>query len=86
MLVNVEEPELSGDVPIWVCPSRKVAEPVGVADPDCGAIDAVKVTLFPLVSCVAEAASEVVVAILTAAETITDTAAEVDDAKLESPE
>jgi len=84
--VNVEEPALSGDVPIWVCPSRKAAEPVGVTDPDCGAIDAVNVTLCPVVSCVAEATSEVVVAVLTGAETVTDTAAEVDDEKFESPE
>lgn len=86
MLVKVEEPALSGDVPIWVCPSRKVAEPVGVPDPDSGAIDAVNVTLCPLVSCVAEAERDVVVAVLTGVETVTDTGAEMDDAKFESPE
>jgi hypothetical protein len=84
--VNVEEPAPSGDVPIWVCPSRKAAEPVGVPDPDCGAIDAVNVTLCPLVSCVAEAESDVLVAVLTGAETVTDTAAELDDEKFASPE
>ena len=84
--MNEEVPALSGEVPIWVWPSRKVAEPVGVPDPNCGAIDAVNVTLCPLVSCVVEAASEVVVAVLAVVETATDTAAEVDDEKFESPE
>lgn len=55
-------------------------------DPDCGAIDAVNVTLCPVVSCVGEAVRDVVVAALTGVETVTDTAAEVDDAKFESPE
>jgi hypothetical protein len=84
--VNVEEPALRGDAPIWVCPSRKVAVPVGWPDPDRGATDAVNVTLCPVVSWVKEAESEVVVAVLAAVETVTDTAAEMDDAKFASPE
>ena len=63
-----------------------MAEPVGVPDPVCGAIDAVNVTLCPLVSCVAEAERDVVVAVLTGVATVTDTAAEMDDEKFESPE
>jgi hypothetical protein len=85
-LVNEEEPALSGDAPSWVWPSRKVTEPVGVPDPDCGATDAVNVTLWPDVSCVAEAESNMVVAILVAFDTVTDTAGDVDDVKFESPE
>jgi hypothetical protein len=57
-----------------------------VPDPDCGAMDAVNVTLCSLVSCVVEAASEVVAAVLAVVETVTDTAAEMDDEKFESPE
>ena len=84
--MNEEVPALSGEVPIWVWPSRKVAEPVGVPDPNCGAIDAVNVTLCPLVSCVAEANREVMVAALAGLETVIETAAEVDEEKFASPE
>ena len=61
-VVSVAEPELRFAVPIWVVPSRKATVPVGVPEPDLGATVAVKVTLWPVSSCVLEAASVVVVA------------------------
>ena len=61
-VVSVAEPELRFAVPIWVVPSKKAAVPVGVPEPDLGATVAVNVTLWPVVICVLEAASVVVVA------------------------
>ena len=49
-------------VPRAVVPSRKVTVPVGVVLPDVGETIAVNVTLWPVLICVAEAVSEVVVA------------------------
>lgn len=54
--------------------------------PVCGATPAVNVTFCPGVSCVAEAETEVVVAIFAGAEIVTDTAADVDEAKFVPPE
>ena len=61
-VVSVAEPEIRFAAPICVAPSKKVAVPVGVPEPDLGATVAVKVTLWPVSSCVLEADSVVVVA------------------------
>ena len=85
-MVKVAAPTLSSvDVASSVPLSRKATEPVGVLVPDCGFTVAVNVTLWPLVNCVAEAESAVVVAVFGGADTVTETAAEVDAAKFVSP-
>lgn len=84
-MVKDAEPALSAEELICVPPSRKATEPVGVLVPDCGFTVAVNVTLWPLVNCVAEAESAVVVAVFGGADTVTETAAEVDAAKFVSP-
>ena len=86
MLLNEAEPPLSVAEPICVDTSRKLIEPVGMPFPDCGATAAVNVTLCPPVSCVAEAESEVAVAIFVGAEIATDTALDVEGEKFVSPE
>ena len=73
-------------VPRLVDPSRKVTVPVGTPLPDWGVTVAVNVTLWPVVTCAAEAVSTVVVAtVLGAAVTVTLTAAETEPAFLLSP-
>ena len=49
-------------VPSAVVPSMKVTVPVGTVLPDDGETIAVKVTLWPVLICVAEAVNDVVVA------------------------
>jgi len=61
-VVNAAVPEVKGTVPSEFAPSRKLTVPVGLPLPDCGVTVAVNVTLCPLVSCVLDALSEVVVA------------------------
>jgi hypothetical protein len=85
-LLNEAELPFSATTPNCVWPSRYVIEPVGTPVPDCGATPAVNVTFWPAVNCVAEARTEVVVAILAGAEIVTDTAADVEAAKFASPE
>jgi hypothetical protein len=71
-------------VPKAVVPFRKVTVPVGIVFPDWGATDAVKVTLCPGVVCVAEAASDVVVATMVCV-TVSVTAEETELASLGLP-
>jgi hypothetical protein len=76
----------SGPVPRLVDPSRKVTVPVGTPLVDWGVTVAVNVTLWPAVTCIAEAVNAVVVAaVVGAAVTATLTAAETDPAFLLSP-
>jgi hypothetical protein len=76
----------SGPVPRLVDPSRKVTVPVGTPLPDWGVTVAVNVTLWPAVTCVADAVKAVFVATpVGAAVTVTLTAAETEPAFLLSP-
>ena len=59
---NIATPESMLVAPICARPSRNVAVPVGAPVPDLGAIVAVKVTLWPVVSCVLDAVTVVIVA------------------------
>lgn len=68
---------------VW--PSRIVTLPVGVPLPDCGATPMLSVSVWPVVSCVAEASSVVVLAANDDALTLMESAVEVDTAKFESP-
>lgn len=83
---NCAEPVVRALLPIWVWPSRNVAVPVGVPCPDCGKTFAVNVTLAPELICVAETVSAVAVPSFGGAETVTETAFDVEVAKVESPE
>jgi hypothetical protein len=74
----------SGAVPRLVDPSRKVTVPVATPVPDWGETVAVNVTLWPAVTCVADAVNAVVVA-KGATATLTLTAAETEPASLLSP-
>jgi hypothetical protein len=69
-----------------VCPSRIVTVPVGVPLPEFRATEIFKVSVWPVVSWVAEGEIEVVVAIFAGAETVTVTAEDEDAEKLASPE
>jgi hypothetical protein len=74
------------DVPRVVVPSRNVTVPVATLLPACGDTLAVKVTLCPVVTCVAEAESVVVVAMDTMlCETTTLTACDTELLSLLSP-
>src|ERR1700735_93330 len=84
-LLNDADPAASIAEPICVEPSRNATVPVGVPFPDCGATPAVNVTFCPLVNCVADAESEVAVAVFAAAATVKGTAADVDAEKLALP-
>ena len=55
-------PELRVAVPRMVDPFRKATVPVGIVLPVCGATFAVKVTLCPVLICVADEVNVVVVA------------------------
>jgi hypothetical protein len=76
--------ELIGPVPKVVDPFRKVTKPEGMVFPDWGVTVAVKVTFCPVLICVAEAVSAVLVG--TALEVmLTMTAEEAEPASVESP-
>jgi hypothetical protein len=83
---NCAEPAPKATEPICDCASRNETVPVGVPEPDCGATLAVNVMFEPEVFWVAEADSEVVVLIFAGAETVSEIAADVEVAKVESPE
>jgi hypothetical protein len=70
-------PEFKVAVPRDVPPSMKVTVPVGVVLPVVGETIAVKVTLWPVLICVAEAVNEVVVATKVCV-TVTVTAADTE--------
>ena len=72
-------------VPICVCPSRNVTVPVGEAEPEAGAMFAVKLTLAPEETCVADAFSIVLVPTLEGVATVTVTEFDVDAAYVASP-
>jgi hypothetical protein len=73
----------NGAVPRLVAPLRKVTVPVATPLPDWGETVAVNVTLWPAVTCVADAVNAVFVG--TVVVTFTLTAAEVEPASLLSP-
>jgi hypothetical protein len=79
-------PPTSAGMASCVGPSRTVTVPVGVPVPEFRATEIFKVSICPVVSCVADAETDVVVAIFAAAETVTSTAGEVDPEKFASPE
>ena len=79
-------PATSAGMASCVGPSRTVTVPVGVPVPEFRATEIFKVSICPVVSCVADAETDVVVAIFADAETVTSTAGEVDPEKFGSPE
>ena len=85
-VLNCAELAATPPVPICVEPSRNATVPVGEPEPDCGATFAVKLTLAPEATWVAEALSVVLVATFDGAVTVTVIEFEVDEAKFESPE
>jgi len=79
-------PADSAGAPICVVPSRIVTLPVGAPEPLCGATEMLSVSVWPTVSCVADALTDVVVVIFAGRETTTVATDDMDPAKLESPE
>lgn len=86
VLLNEANPPLNIADPICVERSRNEIEPVGTPLPDWAVTPALKVTLCPLVTCVADAESEVAVPIFAGAVITTEIAFDVEAAKFGSPE
>jgi len=84
--VNCPEPVLSVAEPMGVCELRNVIVPVGIPDPLDGVTFEVNVTLLPLVICVEETESDVLVFVFAGGNTVTEIVAEVEGEKFESPE
>ena len=77
-------PAFNEALPRLVVPSKNLMEPVGTPLPDCGTTLAVNITLWPVVTCVAEADSVVVVATIPC-ETTTMTTGDTELLSLPSP-
>jgi hypothetical protein len=84
--LNDAAPATSAGIASCVGPSRTVTVPVGVPLPELRATEILSVSVWPVVSCVVEGETDVVVAIFAGAVTVTATAADEDAAKFESPE
>jgi hypothetical protein len=86
LLLNDAAPATSVGIESCDWPSRIVTLPVGVPVPVFGATAIFRVTIWPVVSWVADGETDVVVAVFVGAATVTDIADEVDVAKFASPE
>ncbi len=73
-------------VPSCVAPSKIVSKPVGVPFPVCAVTPTLSVSFCPVVSCVEDGSTVVVVAVFADAETLMVIGADVEGAKLASPE
>src|SRR5208282_2589894 len=85
LVLSDPDPPLSVAMPIVVCPSKNVTLPVGVPEPEADVTTALNVTLCPLVTCIAEAETAVVVLVFVAATIVIDATPDVDPLKFVSP-
>jgi hypothetical protein len=85
LLLTDPDPPLSVAIPSDAAPSKNVIVPVGVPEPAVGVTTALNTTLCPLVTCIAEAESAVVVLVFAATTIVTGATPDVDSLKFVFP-